>query len=77
MVPVKPEAWALLQYDRNLRENRLVGIYLDPALANHDAMLMENQSVSVTVEPFELTTESVFGEAGPITTEFDTPLHVA
>lgn len=73
---MKPEAWALLQYDPTLKENRLVGVYLDPVLANADALLMQTQSTFVTVEPFELTTESIFGAAGPVTTDFDTPLHV-
>lgn len=77
---VKPEAWALLQYDRELKENRLVGVYLDPVLANADAMRMETEKISITVEPFELTTESMFGTPGPVdpdtATEFDTVLHV-
>lgn len=72
--------WAICQYDRALKENRLVAVYLNPEDASADAIAMSNLDNQPSVEMFEIHEHAEYTAIEPVleqnSSDFDTPIHV-
>lgn len=73
--------WAIFQYDKGLREDRLVAVYTNAPDANLDALAMSNDTQQPSVQPFEIHTAPQYTSVEPAVEEsavdFDTPIHVS
>lgn len=70
--------WAIFQYDKDLREDRLVAVYLEAADANADALVMSNADQQPTVQPFTIHETQQYGpdDDEPVSVIFDTVVNV-